>query len=96
MFRQPSATLRLTTDRGRTQNRTLYSPKSDEAGGLRAIAPKRFKPQTTDPRHGLPIAANLLQNGAIVPICKGAVVVGDITYLRLRDGKFCYLARVAG
>ncbi len=59
---------------------------------LRAIAPKRFKPQTTDSRHGLPVCANLLQNGANAPAGKGEVFVGDITYVRLRNGTFCYLA----
>ena len=59
---------------------------------LRAIAPKRFKPQTTDSKHGLPVCANQLQDGANAPTAKGEVLVGDITYLRLRDGKFCYLA----
>ena len=59
---------------------------------LRAIAPKSFKPQTTDSRHGLPVCANLLQDGAGAPLGKGEVFVGDITYLRLRDGAFCYLA----
>lgn len=59
---------------------------------LRAIQPKHFKPQTTDSKHGLPICANLLQNGANTPMAKGEVIVGDITYLRLRDGKFCYPA----
>ena len=59
---------------------------------LRAIQPKLFKPQTTDSRHGLPICANLLQNGANAPTASGEVIVGDITYLRLRDGKFCYPA----
>ena len=59
---------------------------------LRAIQPKLFKPQTTNSRHGLPICANLLQNGANAPTASGEVIVGDITYLRLRDGKFCYLA----
>ena len=59
---------------------------------LRAIAPKRFKPQTTDSKHGLPIAANLLQNKANAPTGAGEVIVGDITYLRLQSGKFCYLA----
>ena len=49
-------------------------------------------PQTTDSRHGLPICANLLQNGANAPVGRGEVLVGDITYLRLRDGGFCYLA----
>ena len=61
--------------------------------GLRAIAPKHFKPQTSDSRHGLAIAANLLQNGANAPTAKGTVLVGGITYLR-RDGRFFYLATV--
>jgi transposase InsO family protein len=59
---------------------------------LQAIAAKRFKPQTTDSRHGLLIGVNLLQNGANQPKGKGGVLVGDITYLRLADGTFCYLA----
>jgi putative transposase len=59
---------------------------------LTAIQAKQFKPQTTDSRHGLPVCANLLQNGANAPTGKGEVFVGDITYLRLRDGAFCYLA----
>lgn len=60
--------------------------------GMRAIQPRSFKPQTTDSKHGLPICANLLQTAANVPVGKGEVFVGDITYLRLRDGGFCYLA----
>ena len=60
--------------------------------GLRAIAPKRFVPQTTDSGHGQPISPNLLQNGAHAPTGKGEVLVGDITYLRLQSGGFCYLA----
>ena len=60
--------------------------------GLRAIQPRIFKPQTTDSKHGLPVCANLLQNAANAPVGKGEVLVGDITYLRLRDGGFCYLA----
>ncbi|MEO6588680.1 MAG: IS3 family transposase [Pyrinomonadaceae bacterium] len=59
---------------------------------LRAIQPKSFKPKTTDSGHGLPVCANLLQNGANAPTGCGEVFVGDITYLRLRDGKFCYQA----
>ena len=59
---------------------------------LRAIQAKSFKPQTTDSKHGLPICANLLQSGANVPKGKGEVFVGDITYLHLADGSFCYLA----
>ncbi len=59
---------------------------------LRAIQPRSFKPKTTDSKHGLPVRANLLQNAANAPEGKGCVFVGDITYLRLRDGSFCYLA----
>ena len=59
---------------------------------LRAIQPRSFKPQTTDSEHGLPVCANLLQDGANAPTGNGEVFVGDITYLRLRDGGFCYLA----
>ncbi len=59
---------------------------------LRAIQSRSFKPQTTDSKHGLPVCANLLQDGTNAPTGKSEVLVGDITYLRLRDGKFCYLA----
>lgn len=59
---------------------------------LWAIQPKSFKPNTTDSKHGLPVYANQLQNGANAATGCGEVFVGDITYLRLRDGKFCYLA----
>ncbi len=59
---------------------------------LRAIQPKSFKPRTTDSEHGLPVCASLLQDGANAPTENGEVLVGDITYLRLRGGKFCYLA----
>lgn len=60
--------------------------------GLRAIQAKQFKPQTTDSKHGLPVCPNILQNGINAPAGKGEVFVGDITYLRLADGSFCYLA----
>ncbi len=59
---------------------------------LKAIAPKRFVPRTTDSKHGLAVSSNLLQNAANAPLDKGEVVVGDITYIRLRSGGFCYLA----
>ena len=44
---------------------------------LRAIQPKSFTPKTTDSKHGLPIGANLLQNGANAPAGCGEVLVGD-------------------
>ncbi len=60
--------------------------------GLRAIQPRSFTPKTTDSKHGLPVYDNLLQDGTNAPTAKGEVFVGDITHLRLRDGKFCCLA----
>jgi putative transposase len=59
---------------------------------LQAIQPRSFVPQTTNSRHDLPVSPNLLQNAECAPAGKGEVFVGDITYLRLRDGGFCYLA----
>lgn len=59
---------------------------------LQAIQPKRYVPRTTDSRHGGRISPNLLQDKKIEVQQKGQVVVGDITYLALRNGKFCYLA----
>jgi transposase InsO family protein len=59
---------------------------------LKAIQPRSFVPRTTDSRHGGRISPNSLQemNGELAQ--KGQVIVGDITYLPLQNGKFCYLA----
>ncbi len=58
---------------------------------LKAIAPKSFVPRTTDSRHGGRISPNLLK--VLGEISQpGQVIVGDITYLPLQNGKFCYLA----
>ena len=59
---------------------------------LRAIAPRRFKPRTTDSAHDACMSPNLLKEAANEPSGAGLCVVGDITYIRLRDGSFCYLA----
>ena len=59
---------------------------------LTAIRAKRFVPQTTDSRHDFGYSPNLLKDTANIPSEKGAVLVGDITYLPLQNGKFCYLA----
>lgn len=59
---------------------------------LTAIRAKRFVPQTTDSKHGFGYRPNLLKNTTNTPSEKGAVLVGDITYLPLQNGKFCYLA----
>ncbi len=60
--------------------------------GLRAIAPKSFVPKTTDSKHNLGISPNLLKAALNEPTGKGEVFIGDITYLPLSGGKFCYLA----
>lgn len=59
---------------------------------LQAIAPRKFKPNTTDSNHDARISPNLLKKGANAPSAAGEVIVGDITYIRLADGSFCYLA----
>lgn len=63
-----------------------------KAQALTAIAPKRFVPRTTDSRHNCGFSPNLLRDPMEQPSDAGQVIVGDITYLPLRGGKFCYLA----
>ncbi len=58
---------------------------------LIAIQPKRFRPRTTDSRHSGLISPNLLKEAAL-PLKAGEQIVGDITYLPLGGGGFCYLA----
>lgn len=58
---------------------------------LKAIAPKRFTPKTTDSR-GTLAAPNLLAEINLDQCAAGKIIVGDITYLPLRNGKWCYLA----
>lgn len=59
---------------------------------LKAINPKRFVPQTTDSKHDRLISPNLLKESSNRPLGWGEVIVGDITYLDLSGGRFCYLA----
>jgi transposase InsO family protein len=59
--------------------------------GLRAIQPRSFVPKTTESRHLLGYSPNLLLDTP-PPTAAGVVWVGDITYLPLRGGGFCYLA----
>ena len=60
--------------------------------GSRALAGRRFRPCTTDSRHDLPIAPNLLkqQFSAALP---NTVWLADITYLPTGEG-WLYLAAV--
>lgn len=61
--------------------------------GLQAIQPKKFVPKTTDSSQTTAAAANLLkQIKASAALAAGTVVVGDITYLPLKSGRWCYLA----
>jgi transposase InsO family protein len=59
--------------------------------GLRAIQPKSFVPKTTDSRHRLGYSPNLLLETP-EPAGIDELWVGDITYVPLRGGSFCYLA----
>ena len=59
--------------------------------GLQAIQPKSFKPKTTASRHRLGYSPNLLLE--MKPLMRmNQLWVGDITYVPLRAGSFCYLA----
>ena len=62
------------------------------AQGLRAIQPRRFVPRTTNSRHGQQMSPNLLVERAIKVDRPRQVLVGDITYLPLQNGKWAYLA----
>jgi putative transposase len=59
--------------------------------GLRAIQPKSFVPKTTDSRHRLGYSPNLILDRP-EPNGVNQLWVGDITYVPLRSGAFCYLA----
>lgn len=59
---------------------------------LKAIQPKSFVPKTTNSGHSGRISPNLLKENQVEIFEKGQAIVGDITYLPLRNGKFCYLA----
>ena len=59
--------------------------------GLKAICSKAFKPKTTDSK-GTAAAPNLLTNIELTACAPAKIIIGDITYIRLRGGKFCYLA----
>lgn len=71
---------------GRAAVRRLMSQQN-----LKAIQPKRFKPQTTDSK-GTAASPNLLAQIKVEERGIGKIIVGDITYVPLRNGKWCYLA----
>jgi transposase InsO family protein len=59
--------------------------------GLKAIQPKSYKPRTTDSRHRLGYNPNLVLDMPPLVRCN-QLWVGDITYVPLRRGGFCYAA----
>lgn len=60
--------------------------------GLRGVAARRFRPVTTDSRHGLPVAPDLL--GQDFDACRPRQVwLADITYIPTGEG-WLYLAAV--
>ncbi len=59
--------------------------------GLKAIQPRSFVPKTTNSRHPYPISPNLLRDTEF-PKLINRVWVGDITYIPIREGRFCYLS----
>ena len=71
---------------GRYRIRTLM-----RINGLRPVWRRKFT-HTTDSRHGLPIADNVL-NRHFTPATANAAWVSDITYIRTRSG-WLYLAAV--
>lgn len=58
---------------------------------LKAIQPKAFKPRTTDSK-GVAAAPNLLAGVKLEECAPTKIIIGDITYIRLRGSRFCYLA----
>lgn len=71
---------------GRRKVRVLLTEE-----GLTAIQAKAFKPKTTHSK-GVNAAPNLLAEIKIEECAAAKIIKGFITYIRLRGGKFCYLA----
>lgn len=71
---------------GRFQIRRLMQEQQ-----LKAIQPRSFKPRTTDSR-GVKAAPNLLAEVKSAECAAARILIGDITYIPLRGGRFAYLA----
>ncbi len=59
--------------------------------GLKAIGHKKFIPKTTDSK-GIIASPNLLKDIKIEECAATKIIIGDITYIPLQDGSWCYLA----
>ena len=71
---------------GKYQVRQLMKEQS-----LMAIAPKKFVPKTTDSK-GTLASPNLLKDVKLEECAPAKIIIGDITYIPLQDGSWCYLA----
>ncbi len=71
---------------GRRKVRALMAEEN-----LKAIQNKAFKPKTTDSK-GTTAAPNLLAEIKLEECAPAKIIIGDITYIRLRGGMFAYLA----
>lgn len=71
---------------GRFQIRRLLKEQN-----LKAIQPRSFKPRTTDSK-GVKAAPNLLAEVNLAECAPAKIIIGDITYIPLRGGRFAYLA----
>lgn len=58
---------------------------------LKALQPKAFVPQTTDSK-GVTPAPNLLKEMTTEQCAAQKIIIGDITYIALQNGSWCYLA----
>ena len=58
---------------------------------LEAIVAKKFKPQTTDSK-GTIASPNLFKNIKLEECAVSKIIIGDITYIPLQNGSWCYLA----
>ena len=66
--------------------------KAMKVQGLRAKTKQKFKVQTTDSKHSLPISPNLVEQDFYASM-PGEIYVGDVTYVKTKEG-WLYLAVV--
>jgi putative transposase len=59
--------------------------------GLRAIQPKTYVPKTTNSK-GVKASPNLLKDIKLEECASAKIIIGDITYIPLQNGSWCYLA----
>lgn len=59
--------------------------------GLEAIQPKTFVPKTTNSK-GVKASPNLLKEIRLEECAPTKIIIGDITYIPLQNGSWCYLA----